>query len=118
MVLTIFNLNNNLYKFNKQFDVSFRYDLDQPSFPSQDNDDSFFLVRYLKQDPVNEKLSENLKSKNKTSEDLSEKTIQHLNKMPPALIVTESPEYKGHTLACQRFITNACAGELLIIIHT
>nr|BAH70523.1 ACYPI26892 [Acyrthosiphon pisum] len=29
--------------------------------------------------------------------------------MPPALIVTETPEFKGHTLACQRFITNTCA---------
>lgn len=31
--------------------------------------------------------------------------------MPPALIITETPEFKGHTLACQRFITNACAGK-------
>lgn len=94
--------------------VSFRYDLDQPSFSPAETDDSFFLVRYLKQDTVNGKHSGSL-TKNKSSEDnLSEKPIQHLNKMPPALIVSEQPEYKGHTLACQRFITNACGGKLLL----
>lgn len=94
--------------------VSFRYDLDQPSFSPAGTDDSFFLVRYLKQDTVNEKKSETL-TKNKSTEDnSSEKTIQNLNKMPPALIVSEQPEYKGHTLACQRFITNACGGKLLV----
>lgn len=97
---------------NKSFHVSFRYDLDQPSFSPQPTDDSFFLVRYLKPDTVNENKNENIITKTKISEDnLAEKTVQHLNKMPPALIVSESPEYKGHTLACQRFITNACAGE-------
>jgi hypothetical protein len=93
---------------------SFRYDLDQPSFSPAGTDDSFFLVRYLKQDTVNEKQS-GTSIKNKTSEDnSSEKPIQHLNKMPPALIVSDQPEYKGHTLACQRFITNACGGKLLL----
>lgn len=92
--------------------VSFRYDLDQPSFTPTETDDSFFLVRYLKQDTVNGKNSDSFVTKNKLIEDnLSEKTVQHLNKMPPSLIVTETPEYKGHTLACQRFITNACAGK-------
>lgn len=76
------------------------------------------MVRYLKQDTVNEKHNDNLITKNKTSEDnLSEKTVQHLNKMPPSLIVSEAPEFKGHTLACQRFITNACAGELFYYIR-
>lgn len=70
------------------------------------------MVRYLKQDTVNEKNSDSLVTKNTSTENqLSGKTVQHLNKMPPALIVTEAPEYKGHTLACQRFITNACAGK-------
>lgn len=107
-----------MYKFN-DIHILFRYDLDQPepSFSSPDTDDSFYLVRYLKQESsVNEKLSENLIPKSKSSDDnLSNKAIQNLNKMPPSLIVTETPEYKGHTLACQRFITNACAGECLFV---
>lgn len=36
--------------------------------------------------------------------------------MPPSLVVTETPEYKGHTLACQRFITNTCAGKYLLLL--
>lgn len=90
-----------------------RYDLDQPSFAPPTTDDNFFLVRYLKQETVNEKNSDNLIIKNKLLDtNSSEKTVQNLNIMaPPALIVTEAPEYKGHTLACQRFITNACIGK-------
>jgi len=67
----------------------------------------------LKQDAVGGNHSHGLTTKNISSENkLSEKSIQSLNKkMPPALIVTEAPEYKGHTLACQRFITNACSGK-------
>lgn len=38
--------------------------------------------------------------------------------MPPALIVSDQPEYKGHTLACQRFITNACGGKLFLFFIT
>jgi len=72
------------------------------------------LVRYLKPDSVNQKRSENTKNK-PTEENLAEKTIQNFKKMPPALIVTETPEYKGHTLACQRFITNTCAGKSLYL---
>lgn len=69
------------------------------------------MVRYFKQDTINENNSgDSLVTKNTSENHLSGKTVQHLNKMPPALIVTETPEYKGHTLACQRFITNACAG--------
>lgn len=86
----------------------FRFDLDQPSFSSPATDDGFFLVRYLKQDTANDKHIDSLITKNKSLEDnISEKTIQNLNKMPPALIITETPEFKGHTLACQRFIINA-----------
>ncbi|KAL5244531.1 hypothetical protein ACI65C_011941 [Semiaphis heraclei] len=88
--------------------INDRYDLDQPSFSPEETDDSFFLVRYLKPDSVNQKLSENTKNK-PTEENLAEKTVQNFKNMPPALIVTETPEYKGHTLACQRFITNTCA---------
>lgn len=72
------------------------------------------MVRYLKPDTVNQKRSDN--NKNKPAEEkLAEKTVQNLKKMPPALIVTETPEFKGHTLACQRFITNTCAGKLLCL---
>jgi len=73
------------------------------------------LVRYLKPDPVNQKHSDNTKNK-PVEENLTEKTVQNLKIMPPALIVTETPEYKGHTIACQRFITNTCAGKFLFII--
>jgi len=72
------------------------------------------LVRYLKPDTVNQKRSDNIKN-NPVEENLAEKTVQNLKKMPPALIVTETPEFKGHTLACQRFITNTCAGKLLCL---
>lgn len=73
------------------------------------------MVRYLKQDTVNANHKNNLISKTISEENLSGKPIQNLNKnMPPALIVTETPEYKGHTLACQRFITNACTGKLFL----
>jgi len=92
------------------FYVSFRYDLDQPSFSPEETDDSFFLVRYLKPDSVNQKCIDNTKNKS-TEENLAEQTVQNFKKMPPSLIVTETPEYKGHTLACQRFITNTCAGK-------
>lgn len=97
----------------KNIYISFRYDLDQPSFATPTTDDSFFLVRYLKQETANGKHSDNLITKNKSSEEnSSEKTVKNLNIMsPPSLIVTEAPEYKGHTLACQRFITNACTGK-------
>lgn len=86
--------------------------MDQPSFAPPTTDDNFFLVRYLKPDTINEGHSNSLITKTKSYEDnLPEKSIQNLNKMPPSLIVSETPEFKGHTLACQRFITNACAGE-------
>lgn len=88
--------------------INDRYDLDQPSFSPEETDDSFFLVRYLKPDTVNQKRSDNIKN-NPVEENSAEKTVQNLKKMPPALIVTETPEFKGHTLACQRFITNTCA---------
>jgi len=71
------------------------------------------LVRYLKPDTaVNQKRSDITKNI-PVEENLAEKTVQNLKKMAPALIVTEAPEYKGHTLACQRFITNTCAGKLI-----
>lgn len=91
--------------------INDRYDLDQPSFSPPETDDTFCLVHYLKQDTVNGNHTEKLITKNISSEDsLSEKTVQNLKKnMAPSLIVTETPEYKGHTLACRRFITNACA---------
>ncbi|XP_060861643.1 uncharacterized protein LOC132938682 [Metopolophium dirhodum] len=88
--------------------INDRYDLDQPTFSPEETDDSFFLVRYLKPDTVNQKRSDNTKNK-PAEENLAEKTVQNLKNMPPALIVTETPEFKGHTLACQRFITNTCA---------
>ncbi|CAI6351341.1 unnamed protein product [Macrosiphum euphorbiae] len=88
--------------------INDRYDLDQPSFSPEETDDSFFLVRYLKPDKVNQKRGDITKNK-PTEENLAEKTVQNLKNMPPALIVTETPEFKGHTLACQRFITNTCA---------
>lgn len=71
------------------------------------------MVRYLKPDTVNQKRSDNTKNK-PAEENLAETTVQNLKNMPPALIVTEAPEFKGHTLACQRFITNTCAGKLCI----
>ncbi|XP_050420421.1 uncharacterized protein LOC126833250 [Adelges cooleyi] len=93
-----------------------RYDMDQSTFSPQTSDDSFFLVRYLKTDTVNEKHADSLISKSKSAnENLSEKSAKHFSNMPPALIVTESAEYKGHPLACQRFITNACADEVAAV---
>ncbi|XP_050545093.1 uncharacterized protein LOC126907676 isoform X2 [Daktulosphaira vitifoliae] len=86
-----------------------RYDLDQSTFSPPAGDDSFFLVRYMKQDAINENTNESLMNKSKSvGENLSEINVKPINKIPPTLIVTEPPEYKGHPLACQRFITNAC----------